>query len=124
MVMSEMKLVIVIRADLKLGRGKAVAQGAHAAMGALRDAKDRWGPIGCDMLDPWDEEGRKKVCLRVDSEEALLALAKECDAANIGHYLVRDAGKTEVAPLTPTALGIGPDFSRHLDKITGGLGLY
>ena len=122
--MSEMKLVIVLRRDLKLGPGKAVAQGAHAAMGAYSDSMARWGPIGGDMVEPWQEEGKKKVVLGVDSEEELLALAREADTTNVGHYLVKDAGRTEVAALTPTALGIGPDYGRHIDKITGNLGLY
>jgi PTH2 family peptidyl-tRNA hydrolase len=121
--MSEMKQVIVIRRDLKLSAGKAVAQGGHACLGAYRDAMVRWGPIGPDMVESWDE-CPKKVCLAVDTEEELLVLIKQCNDANIGHYLVRDAGKTEVAPLTPTALGIGPDLGRAVDKITGELELY
>jgi len=122
--MSEMKQVIVIRADLDLSGGKAVAQGGHAVMGAYFDSMARWGPIGPDMVEAWEDGGKAKVCLAIHSEEELLALAEECEKKNMGHYLVRDAGRTEVEPLTPTALGIGPDFSRHIDKITGHLGLY
>lgn len=122
--MSEMKQIIVIRRDLGMRRGKEIAQGAHASMGAYFDSMARWGPIGFDMISPWDEAGRKKVCLQVETEEDLFALAEQCEKANMGHYLVRDAGKTELPLNTVTALGIGPDFSRHIDKITGGLALY
>lgn len=122
--MSEMKQIIVIRSDLHMRRGKEIAQGAHASMGAYFDVLDRWGSIADEMVAPWHEEGRKKVTCRVFSEEELLALVEACEQANIGHYLVRDAGKTEVAPLTPTALGIGPALNRHIDKITGELKLY
>lgn len=122
--MSEMKQVIVLRRDLGLSPGKAVAQGCHAAEGSHLDANDRWGPIAGDMIDPWLEQGKPKIVLGVNSEEELLALAKQCQEKNMGHYLVRDAGRTEVEPLTPTALGIGPDFTRYIDKITGALGLY
>ena len=119
-----MKQVLVIRKDLILSPGKVVAQGAHASMGAYNDAMNRWDAIGMDMVRAWEEGGKKKVVCAILSEEALLDLAKECDKANIGHYLVRDAGKTEVGPNTPTALGIGPDFSRHIDKLTGNLRLF
>lgn len=122
--MGDMKLVIVVRRDLKLGSGKAIAQGAHACEGAVIDAKDRWGIIAMDMIQPWQDEGKKKVVLKVNSEEELLALEKQAAEANIGHYLVRDHGRTEVAPMTPTALAIGPDYDRHIDKITGELELY
>lgn len=121
--MADMKQAIVIRRDLKLSPGKAVAQGAHASEGAKEDAIDRWGPISAEMLESWGE-AKAKICLGVDSEEELLALVEACEKANIGHYLVRDAGRTEVEPLTPTALGIGPEFNRHVNKITGALGLY
>lgn len=122
--MSEMKQVVVIRRDLQLTAGKAVAQGGHAFMGALCDARERWGSIASDMLDPWREEGKPKIVLGVDSSLELLELALRCEEKNIGYYLVRDAGLTEVSPLTPTALGIGPDSSRHIDQITGHLRLY
>lgn len=121
--MADMKQAIVIRRDLKLSPGKAVAQGAHASEGAKLDCMDRWGPIGPDMLESWGES-KAKICLGVDSEEELLALVDACERANIGHYLVRDAGRTEVEPHTATALGIGPEFNRHVDKIIGALGLY
>lgn len=120
----KMKMVIVIRRDLKLRGGKPIAQGIHAAMGALTDSKDRWGPISGDMLDCWDENGRKQAILQVHSEEALLALSERAQAAGLGHYLVRDHGKTQVSPDTPTALGIGPEFEDQIDRVTGDLKPY
>jgi PTH2 family peptidyl-tRNA hydrolase len=119
-----MKLVIVIRRDLKMGRGKEIAQGAHAAMGAYNDSMNRWGPIAGDMIEPWETNGRKKVCLKVASEGEIIRLSMLCEKDYIGHYLVRDAGRTEVQPMTPTALGIGPDYEERIDRITGDLDLY
>jgi PTH2 family peptidyl-tRNA hydrolase len=122
--MSEMKQVIVMRRDLKMSRGKEISQAGHAVLGARDDAMDRWGEIGPDMIAPWNENGWTKVTCKVFSEEELLALVEQAELANIGHYLVRDHGKTEVEPDTPTCLAIGPNFSRHIDKITGELALY
>lgn len=119
-----MKQVIVVRTDLNMSRGKVVAQSCHASIGALYDAKERWGTIAPAMLSEWEDEGVKKVCLRVESEADLLLLADQCEAANIAHYLVRDVGKTELPAGTITVLGIGPDSERHIDRITGDLGPY
>lgn len=120
----KMKMVIVIRDDLKMTGGKPIAQGIHAAMGALRASKARWGPIGPDMLGSWDENGRKQAILAVGSEEALLALSEAAESLDLGNYLVRDHGRTQVAPDTPTALGIGPDFEDRIDRVTGALAPY
>jgi len=121
---TKMKMVIVMASHLKMGRGKEIAQGGHAVMGAYNDSMWRWGPIGGDMSEAWEENGKKKVCLKVYSEDEIVRLAMLCEAADIGHYLVRDAGRTEVAPMSATALGIGPDYEHNIDRITGELALY
>lgn len=120
----KMKMVIVVRRDLKMRRGKEIAQAGHAVLGAHNDSMGRWGPIGPDNDEWWYECGQKKVVLKAYSEEELLALAEKADAADIGHYLVRDAGRTEVPPNTPTVLAIGPDYEPAIDRITGHLELY
>lgn len=122
--MSEMKQVIVMRRDLKMRRGKEISQAGHGVLGARDDSMDRWGDIGPNMIAPWNENGWKKVTCKVYSEQELVDLAKQAEELNIGHYLVRDAGKTEVKPNTATCLVIGPDNSSYIDRITGELELY
>jgi len=72
----------------------------------------------------WSEDGKKKVVCQVSSEKELLALAAKAEKENLGHYLVRDHGKTEVPPNTATAFAVGPDLESNIDRITGGLELY
>lgn len=117
----KIKMVLVIRRDLKMRRGKEIAQACHAAMGAADNTICRQGSW---MVGRWHDSAHAKIVVKVNSEEELLELAEKADAANIGHYLVRDAGRTEVPPDTPTALAIGPDYEPEINKITGSLELY
>ena len=73
------KQVIVIRKDLKMRRGKEIAQGAHASMAFLSHLvqeaiQDQRVPrLDVEQKD-WIEGKFTKVCLVVNSEEELLAL--------------------------------------------------
>lgn len=113
------KQVIVIRRDLKMRRGKEVAQGCHASLGAVLPN------IQISDVRAWQREGCAKICVRVNSEEELLELAAKSEAAGIITHLVRDAGKTEFKGVpTLTALAIGPAYAAYVDAITGHLPLY
>ncbi|KAI8817178.1 peptidyl-tRNA hydrolase 2 mitochondrial precursor [Fimicolochytrium jonesii] len=115
------KMVLVIRSDLQMSTGKIAAQASHATLGTYKAANGnettkRW-------LAEWEIAGQKKVALRVDSEEALMQLRKLAREKGLPEKLVRDAGLTQVASGSATALGIfGPDD--EVNKITGELRLY
>ncbi|MBI4014905.1 MAG: peptidyl-tRNA hydrolase [Candidatus Aenigmarchaeota archaeon] len=111
-----LKQVIVIRADLKMGKGKIAAQAAHASYSATKKADKK-------VLVSWENAGQKKVVLKVNSEEALLDVEKKCKAKKILCALIMDAGRTQLEPGTVTALGIGPDKEEKIDEITGELSL-
>ena len=108
------KQVIIIRMDLKMSKGKAIAQACHASLGAYRKA-------GSMKRKLWEIEGEKKVVLRAESLEELLKLKQEAEKAKLPAYLVIDAGLTELPKGTVTALAIGPDKEGRIDKITGKL---
>ncbi|MFB6081092.1 MAG: peptidyl-tRNA hydrolase Pth2 [Haloferacaceae archaeon] len=112
-----MKQAIVARADLGMGAGKLAAQVAHASLRAAGDADER-------TRRAWQDEGAKKVVLRVDGERALFDLADAAERAGLAHAVVRDAGHTELEPGTVTALAVGPDEDERIDRITGDLPLY
>ena len=112
-------MVIAVRKDLGMSRGKLVAQGAHAAVGAYA-----MSPLGPLDLAGWVDEGQKKVVVSVDSEEALLALEEAAGRLELTSYLVRDYGLTEVEEGTATAIAIGPAYEDELAPITGALRLY
>ena len=111
-----MKQVIVFNAALGLPPGKMAAQAAHAAVGALLNARR-------DAQVAWLEAGMPKIVLQCGSAEALLAIHAKAEAAGLPATLVRDAGKTVVEAGTATCVGIGPARPEAIDPITGALSL-
>jgi len=111
------KVVLVVRADLGMGRGKIAAQAAHAAVTATL------ANLNSQSLRAWLEDGQPKVVLRADSQDQLLAIAEEAAAAGLPVQVIRDAGRTQVEAGTPTCCAIGPASEDHVDAITGELAL-
>ena len=127
-----MKQVILIRRDLKMRRGKEIAQGSHASM-AFMVRRMRSVPllkrrVSLALNDAemyWITKGMAKVCLKVNSEEELMAHHEKALAAGLESHLIRDSGKTEFNGVpTVTACAIGPDEPERIDAITGELSLY
>jgi len=115
----EYKQVIVVRQDLKLPCGKLAVQVAHASLAAAFTVKKK----NPSLFEKWFNEGGKKVVVKIQDLNSLLALKKRCEEAGLITFLVRDAGKTVVNPGTVTALAIGPDRAEHLDPFTSELKL-
>ena len=67
---SEVKLVMVVREDLKMGKGKIGAQCGHATIGAYEQVVQyaKKSTYWKKVLNNWSWEGQKKVCLKVMSE--------------------------------------------------------
>ena len=113
----ESKMVIVMRNDLKMSKGKIAAQAAHAAVNCAFAAKKK----DPKNLDKWMGEGQKKVVVKVNSEKELFEVKALADAAGLINSVITDAGRTEIAPGTVTCIGIGPAPESVIDKITGDL---
>ena len=118
--MDEIKQVIIIRKDLRMGPGKTVAQGAHASLMSYLQVV---GSGHKEVADRWIEEGEKKIVLKVESEETLRKLHEGFRYKKIPCALVSDAGLTELQPGTVTALGVGPWSSNEINMLTLGLKL-
>lgn len=118
--LNKTKQVIVMRTDLNMRKGKMIAQGAHASIGALELAKE----LTPMALVEWSESGTAKICVGVDSEQKLLEIKRQADASGLPVYVVTDSGRTEFNGVpTRTCLAIGPCWSISVDPITGGLKL-
>ena len=109
------KQVILIRTDLKMSAGKKVAQGAHASVIAVENARKHH----TSELQSWLQEGQKKVALKIQSMEDLTHAYDQATRARLPCSIIRDAGLTQLEPGTTTAVAIGPADEKEIDKITG-----
>ena len=114
-----MKQAIVVRTDLKMGKGKLAAQVAHASLSAAELASERRRP----WYDEWKDGGQAKVVLKVQSEPELHDLFRKAKSSNLPTSLIHDKGLTQVEPGTVTCVGIGPGPDQEIDKVTGKLKL-
>jgi PTH2 family peptidyl-tRNA hydrolase len=122
------KQVIVVRRDLKMRRGKEIAQGSHASMAFLTERlriAHGGAPKLRDVEREWLFAHCAKICVRVDSEAELLAIHEQARAAGLESHLIRDAGHTEFGGVpTLTSCAIGPDEAERIDPVTAHLTLY
>lgn len=123
------KQVIVMRKDLNMRKGKMIAQGAHASIAFLCDygkyvAENEMHTPLTDAAVEWIHNGFTKICVGVDSEEELLAIADKAQVANLTVRVIVDKGLTEFDGVpTITCLAVGPDWSDEINKVTGELKL-
>ncbi len=127
------KQVIVIRRDLRMRRGKEIAQGAHAASAWLAelvihqmatDGAARPVPLS-EAQRTWLSTSFRKVTVKVTSEDELMAVYDKAREAGLLVNLITDRGLTEFGGVpTRTCLAIGPDYDDLIDPITGDLDLY
>src|SRR5688572_16658475 len=107
----ETKQVIIVRKDLKMRRGKEIAQGAHASLavffnmmraqnGGQVDTKDgkKWHcefEHNSQAMHEWMTNGFTKITLTVDSEQDLLDVYQKAKDMGLPAALITDSGKTE-----------------------------
>ena len=137
--MKETKQIIVIRKDLNMRKGKAIAQGAHASMavffnlmkdpnsGAITKNNETFHyefKSASEAVNNWITVRFKKICVYVNSEQELLDIYEQAKAKGLLCSLIKDAGLTEFKEPTHTAVAIGPDWDENIDPLTGHLPLY
>ena len=131
-----------MRRDLKIRKGKIAAQAGHAGIDAILMALNKEGRLhdfemtseGFSLkntdkpsspLSDWFIYGCAKVCVYVDSEEALLDIAQKAKDKGIIASVITDAGMTEFHGIpTKTCLALEPLTADIADELTGELPLY
>ncbi|KAL1918274.1 uncharacterized protein VTP21DRAFT_2934 [Calcarisporiella thermophila] len=114
------KMVLVVRTDLGMTKGKVAAQCSHATLACYREATRKCPKI----LRAWERSGQAKVTLKVESEQAMLDLQSKARQLGLCAQSIRDAGRTQIAAGSRTVLAVGPGPISAIDRVTGNLKLY
>ena len=140
--MYKSKMMIVMRRDLKMRKGKIAAQAGHACIDAILMALNKEGRVNdfeitddgiilkdsdksTTPLSDWFKYGCAKICVYVDSEEELMNIADKAKEKGIIAAVITDAGMTEFHGVpTKTCLAVEPLPAEVADELTGNLPLY
>lgn len=109
-----MKQVILVRADLRMPKGKLAVQCSHASVEAATMSNIK-------KFNKWKQEGMKKIVLKIPDLKALFKYEKLANKAKLKTAMITDAGRTVFKEPTITCLAIGPDSDTKINKITGKL---
>ena len=130
-------MVLVVRTDLGMTKGKISAQCGHAILGTFKKAT---------ALATIDEVREAKLCLwmhnnerkvrytrfvlpkksggpiqiyQVKSEDELRQVHSKAQSISLASHTVRDAGKTQIARGSMTVCGFGPLTEDQMDHFSG-----
>ena len=116
----EVKLVLAVRTDLGMTKGKIAAQCGHATLACYRAASAHGPSAG--MLKRWEKGGQPKIAVQVKSEEELEMVEAQAVSLGLCTRVIHDAGRTQIAAGSSTVCGVlGP--KSVVDQVTGGLKL-
>ncbi|KAE8147436.1 peptidyl-tRNA hydrolase PTH2-domain-containing protein [Aspergillus avenaceus] len=116
----EVKLVLVVRTDLGMTKGKIAAQCSHATLACYKylTAHSPNSPI----LRRWESQGQAKIALQTKSEDDMELLYAQAISLGLCAKVITDAGRTQIASGSRTVLGVlGP--KSVVDGVTGHLKL-
>ncbi|KAF9375500.1 hypothetical protein CPB97_011411 [Podila verticillata] len=116
----EFKMVLVIRSDLGMGKGKAAAQCCHATLANYKELAKK----APKALKQWEYCGQAKVTLKIENEEDMLLLQARAMSLGLAAHSIRDAGRTQIAAGSRTVLAVGPGPVSVINSVTGHLKLY
>lgn len=93
----EHKLVLCVRTDLKMTKGKMMAQVGHATLGAYKSAARRYPAA----LKQWEVNAQPKIALQIHSHKEAQLLQQRASQLGLVTYMVYDAGRTQIAAVSP-----------------------
>ncbi|CAH2354898.1 peptidyl-tRNA hydrolase 2 [[Candida] railenensis] len=122
----EVRMTLVVRQDLKMGKGKAAAQCSHATLALYKMITNPESEAYNEqMVKRWEYgNGQAKITLQVPNQEEMDMLYAQAISLGVNSYIVHDAGRTQIAAGSATVLGLGPAPKAVLDQITSDLKLY
>lgn len=116
----EVKLVLAVRTDLGMTKGKIAAQCGHATLACYKFLVNSTTSTG--LLRKWESNGQPKIAVQAKSEEELDTLHALAVSLGLCARVIHDAGRTQIAAGSATVLGVlGP--KSVVDRVTGHLKL-
>lgn len=116
----ESKLVLVVRSDLGMTKGKIAAQCSHATLACYKTVK-KFNPA---LLRHWERGGQAKIALKLENkdcdsqEDEMLLLKAQARSLGLCAEDICDAGRTQIAAGSRTVLGIGPGPVGLINQVT------
>lgn len=111
----ELKMVLVVRQDLKMGAGKIASQCAHAATGIYSELMESHR----SLLRKWELCGQAKIVVTCKNQQEMNKLRDAAESIGLPTFIVADAGRTQVSAGSNTVLAIGPGSKSAVDSVTG-----
>ncbi|XP_026664553.2 probable peptidyl-tRNA hydrolase 2 isoform X2 [Phoenix dactylifera] len=115
----ELKMVLIVRQDLRMGAGKIASQCAHAATGMYAEMSQSHR----SLLRQWEQCGQPKIVLSCKNQQEMNKMKETADRCGLPTFVVSDAGRTQVQAGSRTVLAIGPGRKADIDSVTGKLRL-
>jgi PTH2 family peptidyl-tRNA hydrolase len=120
------KLVLLVRTDLGMNKGKQMAQCAHASLMAyqkiIRSAnKNPANPqtkVQRQWLRRWSNGHCAKIALKLNTEAEGRAVEKAAQEIGVPTVHVIDAGRTQIEAGSLTVIAVGPAPVHIIDSLT------
>ncbi|KND92580.1 Peptidyl-tRNA hydrolase 2 [Tolypocladium ophioglossoides CBS 100239] len=120
----ECKLVLVVRTDLGMTKGKIAAQCSHATLACFKALSGAApGSPQRAILARWEHLGQAKIAVQVKGQDELLELRRRARDLGLPAEVIQDAGRTQIEAGSMTVLGVGPAPKSLVDQVTGHLKL-
>ncbi|KAI8237033.1 Peptidyl-tRNA hydrolase 2 [Colletotrichum sp. SAR 10_86] len=123
----ECKLVLVVRTDLGMTKGKMAAQASHATLACYKSlskaATRDPSSAAAKILSRWERLGQAKIAVQIKDQNEMLELMGKARSLGLTAEVIADAGRTQIEAGSLTVLGVGPAPKSLVDQITSHLKL-
>lgn len=110
----DVKMLFVVRQELKMGKGKVAAQVGHCTIGLYKELLKK---DNNNLLKAWENTGQKKIVTKIKTEKEMGDLRVKAEKFGVIYHVVRDAGKTQIAEGSQTVIGF-VGLSNKLNQFT------
>lgn len=107
---NNLRIYLLVRDDLKMGIGKIAVQCGHAVQELVLQCPK-------PLMKKYKLNGCTKICLKIENKNEMQDLQDLCKKNKILHYIVVDAGQTQISSGSETVIGIGPIWTHQIKSM-------